>query len=168
MECDPVSVRVVRIFGFIESRGWSVYKLFEKLHAPAPEKVTAATFVGDELTARSEKQQALIFNMKKELEQLRNSQTQAQTTQIAAKKSMDRTELTYDTLAGYRELLVQFGYALLDNSAQVKEVEHPGKKQLNPVALRAAVARLVGASPGTGDAELTRMVRELAESLPGE
>jgi hypothetical protein len=168
IEYDPLSVRVVRIFGFIQSKGWSVPRLFERLLAPAPEKVSPVIFVGDEWTARAEKQQSLIFQLTTELQELRDSQAEQQAAQTAAKQRTEQGELSEETLAGYRALLAQFGQALLDNSARVRGEARSGKKRQNPAGLRAAVARIVGAPPGASDVELARLLRELAQSVPPE
>jgi hypothetical protein len=168
VECDPVSVRVVRIFGFIQHRQWEVAGLFERLLAPAPPRVQPAVFVGDEWTARAEKQQSLIFQLNSELQELRASQAQAEQARTAAKKKVEAAELSEETLGGYQALLAMYGRPLLENSAKVKSDGRAGKAQQNRDGVRAAVAQLVGAQPGASDAELTRMLRELARSLPSD
>jgi hypothetical protein len=168
MAYDPVSVRVVRIFGYIQHKEWEVARLFERLMAPSPEKVQPAVFVGDEWTAKAERQQSLIFQLNSELQELRASQAQQEAAKTAAKKKVEQVDLSEETLAGYRALLTMYGQPLLENSATVKGQVHVEKARENPEGLRAAVARLVGATPDISDAELTRLLKELAKTVPSD
>jgi hypothetical protein len=157
MAHDPTSVQVVRTLRLLQSKRWSVEDIFKRLLAPPPEKVPLRNFVADDWTERHEKQEAVIWYLTTQLEDLQRTQQEKAAVARAMKKTIEKGEPSELTLNRYKALLAQAAPELVANS---KSIDPKKKQRTNHLGLRETVAKLLRCDPSVGDRELAERLAE--------